>query len=80
MSIKFEDLPDTITPEDYAKWRGIGIEHARNRFHVKGFPKLNIAGNRLVDDKRAVLLFELNIDPKDYVNFISKTGEIEINE
>ena len=34
MSIKFVDLPDTITPEDYAKWRGIGLDHARNRFHA----------------------------------------------
>ena len=35
MSIKFVDLPDTITPEDYAKWKGIGVDHARNRFHAK---------------------------------------------
>ena len=27
MSIKFVDLPDTITPDDYAKWRGIGIDN-----------------------------------------------------
>jgi len=33
MSIKFVDLPDTITPEDYANWRGIGLDHARNINH-----------------------------------------------
>ena len=46
MSIKFDELPDTFTPDDYAEWRGIGLDHARNRFHAKGFPILNVAGNR----------------------------------
>ena len=78
MSIKFVDLPDTITPEDYAKWRGIGVDHARNRFHAKGFPTLNVAGNRLIADKKALLMFELNIEPKDFIEFLNKSGDIEI--
>ena len=78
MSIKFVDLSDTITPEDYANWRGIGIDHARSRFHAKGFPMLKIAGNRLIADKRAVLMFELNIEPKDFIEYLNKNGDIEI--
>lgn len=78
MSIKFVDLPDTITPEDYANWRGIGLDHARNRFYAKGFPILNIAGNRLIADKRAVLMFELNIEPKDFIEYLNKNCDIEI--
>lgn len=31
--IKFNELPDTITPEIYSDWRGIGIAKARDRFH-----------------------------------------------
>lgn len=72
MNIKFEDLPDTITPEDYAKWRGIGIDNARNYFHSKGFPRITSAGNRLIADKRAVLMYDLKLETKDLANFINK--------
>ena len=78
MSIKFDELPDTITPEYYAKWRGIGIDNARNYFHSKEFPRITSAGNRLIVNKRAVLMFELNIEPKDLVSFLNKSGDIEI--
>ena len=78
MSIKFDELPDTITPEYYAKWRGIGVDNARNRFHTKGFPILDVAGNRLIADKRAVLMFELNIEPKDFIEDLNKNYDIEI--
>lgn len=70
MNIEFEDLPDTITPEDYAKWRGIGIDNARNYFHAKGFPRMTSAGNRLIADKRAVLMYDLKLDSKDLASFI----------
>lgn len=56
MSIKFDELPDTITPDDYAKWRGIGVDYARCRFQLKGFPILNVAGNRLIADKHLYFL------------------------
>lgn len=36
---KYEDLPETITPMDYAEWRGIGENKAREIFNRKGFSK-----------------------------------------
>ena len=40
-SIKtFNELPDTITPYDYADWRGVGEGKAREIFSSKGFPKI----------------------------------------
>ena len=39
-TITFKDLPETITPYDYADWRGIGENKAREIFNSKGFPKL----------------------------------------
>lgn len=72
MSIKFEELPDTITPDDYAKWRGIGIDNARNYFHSKGFPRITSAGNRLIADKRAVLMYDLKLESRDLASFINK--------
>lgn len=74
MSKTYDELPDTITPEDYADWRGIGIEYARTYFHTQGFPRLKNAGNRLIADKRAVLMFDLKLDNKDFVNFINKSN------
>ena len=73
--IKFEDLPDTITPEDYANWRGIGKENARTYFHRKGFPRLLNAGNRLIADKRAVLFFDLGLNGKDIQDAVSTLGK-----
>ena len=32
-TIKYEDLNDTITPLDYAAWRGIGENKAREIFN-----------------------------------------------
>ena len=73
--IRFEELPDTITPEDYANWRGIGKENARTYFHRKGFPRLLNAGNRLIADKRAVLFFDLGLNGKDMQEIISTLGK-----
>ena len=61
----YEQLPDTITPYDYAEWRGIGENKARDIFHSKGFPKINGVGAKQVADKRAVLLFELGLSEED---------------
>lgn len=72
---RFEDLPDTITPEDYAKWRGIGVENARVYYHRKGFPRLLNAGNRLIADKRAVLLFDLGLNEKNMQDAICTLGK-----
>ena len=61
-TVKYADLPDTITPYDYADWRGIGENKAREIFNSKGFPRIKGTGVKQVADKRAVLLYELGIE------------------
>ena len=61
----YKELPDTITPIDYAEWRGIGENKAREIFNSKGFPKIEKMGTKLIADKRAVLLFDLGLTGKD---------------
>lgn len=63
--ITYEDLPDTITVDDYGKWRRLGKAIASQKFHSKGFPRLQNCGNKLLADKRAVLLFELGLNEQD---------------
>ena len=58
----YEDLPETITPYDYADWRGIGDNKAREIFNSKGFPKLKGTGVKQLADKRAVLLHDLGLE------------------
>ena len=60
--IKFEELPDTITPEVYSEWRGIGIAKARERFRSYGFPLIKDCGANLIADKRAVFIHEFVVD------------------
>ena len=60
--MKFEDLPDTITPEMYSDWRGIGVVKARERFHSYGFPLIKDCGANLIADKRAVFIHEFGTD------------------
>lgn len=55
------DLPDTITPLDYADWRGVGENTAREIFNSKGFPRLKGTGVKQLADKRRVLLYELGL-------------------
>lgn len=57
----YQELPDTITPLDYADWRGIGENKAREIFNSKGFPRIEGVGVKQVADKRAVLLFDLGL-------------------
>ncbi len=61
----YEELPDTITPYDYADWRGVGENTARNIFNSKGFPRLQGTGVKQLADKRAVYLYELGLDEED---------------
>lgn len=71
----YKELPDTITPFDYAEWRGIGENKAREKFNSKGFPKIEGMGTKLIADKRAVLLFELGLtgqDKKDALREIAR--------
>ena len=60
-TVTFQNLPDTITPYDYAEWRGIGENKAREIFNSKGFPRLKGTGTKQVADKRAVLLHDLGL-------------------
>lgn len=60
--LKFEELPDTITPELYSEWRGIGVVKARERFHSYGFPLIKNCGANLIADKRAVFIYEFGLD------------------
>ena len=59
--IKYEDLPDTIGVVDYMNWRGCGRPTADERFHSKDFPLIKVKGNKLMADKRAVLISELGL-------------------
>ena len=59
------ELPDTITPLDYADWRGIGENKAREIFNSKGFPRIQGTGVKQIADKRAVLLYELGLTEED---------------
>ena len=59
------ELNDTITPLDYAEWRGVGGNTARNIFNSKGFPRIQGTGVKQVADKRAVLLYELGLSEED---------------
>lgn len=61
----FSDLPDTITPYDYAEWRGIGENKAREIFNSKGFPRIEGVGVKQIADKRAVYLYELGLSEED---------------
>lgn len=58
---KYEELPETITPFDYAEWRGIGVNNAREIFNSKGFPRIKGIGVKQLADKRAVYLYDLGL-------------------
>ena len=58
-------MPDTITPFDYADWRGIGENKAREIFNRKDFPRIKGTGVKQVADKRAVLLYDLGLKEED---------------
>ena len=60
-AVKYEDLPDTITPFDYANWRGIGETKAREIFNMRTFPRIKGTGVKQLADKRAVFLYELGL-------------------
>ena len=64
-TVKYEDLPDTITIQDYAKWRGVGENAAREIFNSKDFPRLKGMEKKLIADKRAVFIHELGLKSDD---------------
>lgn len=61
----YEELPDTITPLDYAEWRGIGGNKAREIFNSKDFPRIKGTGVKQIADKKAVFLYELGLSEED---------------
>lgn len=69
---KYEELPDTITPFDYAEWRGCGESKAREIFNSKGFPRIKGVGVKQLADKRAVLLHELGLEVEDRVEVLKE--------
>ena len=62
---KYEELPDTITPLDYAEWRGCGENKAREIFNSRGFPRIKGVGVKQLADKRAVFIYELGLNEED---------------
>lgn len=71
----YEELPDTITPYDYAEWRGIGENKAREIFNSKDFPRILGTGVKQLADKRGVLLYDLGLaeeDKKEVLKEIAK--------
>ncbi len=60
--MNWEDAPDTITPEIYAKIRGHSEQWARDRFNEKDFPKLE--SGKQIADKTAVRLYDMGINTK----------------
>lgn len=64
-TVTFESLPDTITPYDYAEWRGIGENKAREIFNSKGFPRIKGTGVKQIADKKAVLLYDMGLNEEE---------------
>ena len=62
ITMTFEEAPDTITPEIYAKIRGHSTQWARDKFNQKDFP--TIEGGKQIADKTAVKLYDMGINPK----------------
>lgn len=57
----YNELPETITPLDYAEWRGIGETKAREIFNRKDFPRIKGTGVKQLADKRAVYVYDLGL-------------------
>lgn len=64
IEMNFEDAPDTITPEIYARIRGHSTDWARKKFKEKNFPI--IEGGKQIADKTAVKLYDMGISPKTH--------------
>ena len=71
----FNELPDTITPYDYADWRGIGENKAREIFNRKDFPRIKGTGVKQVADKRAVLLYDLGLAEEDKTDMLKEIAK-----
>ncbi len=65
ITMTWEEAPDTINPEIYARIRGIGAQTARDIFNSKGFPRIDGAGTKQIADKTAVRLYDMGLNPKE---------------
>lgn len=71
----YEELPDTITPYDYADWRGVGENTAREIFNSKGFPRIQGTGVKQLADKRAVFLYELGLTGEELQTILKEMAK-----
>lgn len=82
VEMNWEDAPDTITPEIYAKIRKHSVQWARDRFNKNDFPKLE--SGKQIADKTAVKLYDMGINiknnPKQSVDFLILLELQKINE
>lgn len=62
VTMTWDEAPDTITPDIYAKIRGHSPQWARDRFNEKNFPK--IESGKQIADKTAVMLYDIGINIK----------------
>ena len=62
--LKWNELPDIITPFDLMKVMPIGETTARNIFNSKDFPRIRGTGVKQLADKRAVKYWCMGIDIK----------------
>ena len=79
-TITYDQLPDTITPYDYMKWRRVGENIAREKFNSKGFPRIQGTGVKQIADKRAVLLYELGLSEEDKKALLQEIAKQMIKE
>lgn len=63
-TLNWVDVPDTINPEHYAQVRGISVGKAREIFNSKNFPRIDGTGSKQLADKKAVMLYDMGINPK----------------
>ena len=77
--IRYEDLPDTITPIEYMLWRNCGRATADAVFHAKNFPRIQNTGTKLLADKRAVLIYELGLSEEDRKEVLKEIAREIIN-
>lgn len=71
----YAELPDTITPYDYADWRGVGENTAREIFNSKGFPRIQGTGVKQLADKRAVFLYELGLTGEELQTILKEMAK-----
>lgn len=56
------DVPDIITPLDYAEVIGVGENTARETFNRADFPRIKGTGVKQLADKEAVIYWTKGID------------------